>query len=738
MKKILIVLAAMAAIVAAAAHNYADLYNAALEAEAEKQFPRAIDFLERALAECPPDSLDDRYAIHLKLREISSDAGDFDRAIRNGRACIDLMRPDAVDHPEFLMFPMMMQANILSMAGDSAAAFAYLDSAKLYTAGRSQYAYALHTIAGVIYNKFGNWSRAIENYRRMVRLVEPMDARDNTLRAFNLLGNALGNSGDYAEAARIYSRQADSARVWYGDHSTEYLWALQLQAHMAGFMGDFDSGASLYSQVASGYRTRVVEMLRILPSEQRSAMLGTMIDVLRRMVPYGMGIGNDYSVFMRSAYESLLLTKGLLLASDRSTRAVLAEHGSERDRDNFARLSRLQEDLNQLEANPRRSIDSVYSIYLAIKELDADIARSCAPYHRLTDFTATAYDDIRAALEPDDVLLDFDSYTREDGIRRIVCFEIRRNMDAPLLHKVVDANSIDSLLTLENNVRSNLYTGEAAVDMERLIGRVLDSIAGSASRIFYVPADILHSIAPDAIPVRGTLLGDIRSMRRLSSARELLNRRPMEAPRSAALFGAIEFDDSSGLGALPNSRLEIDSISRILSTSAGVHTFADISATRENLLALSGDAPDILHLSTHGFYYTPGSENLPSELQGYADAMSLSGLALQGGIISAREVAAMDLTRTDLVSIASCHSGDGQVTAEGIYGLQRAFKKAGAQTLLLSLWEVSDAAASLFMTEFYRELTADPDPYRAFRAARAAVRAGYPDPFYWASFVLVD
>lgn len=727
----------------AASRDYISLYEAAMEAYGERQYGRAIDFLEGALLECPPDSTDDRYAIHLKLREISSDAGDFGRALHHGRACIDFSRADTVRDRAYLMFPMMMQANVYSMAGDSAGAFTYLDSARMYTSQNKRYNIALHSVAGVIYNKFGNWPRAIDNYRRMVVAIEPDGAPDEVLRSLNLLGNALGNSGNYTEAARVYARQADSARSFYGEHSREYLWALQMQAHTAGFNGDYDAGSQLYTRVAKGYRQRLTELLRSLPSEQRQAMLENMIEVLRRMVPYGIGIGNGYAEFMRTAYESLLLTKGLLLASDRSTRAVVAQYGTENDRRNLAALMAEQEHLRRLEADPNRSLDSVYNSYLRVKQLDSEIARSCEEYGRLTDFTATGYDDIRRCLAQDEVLLDFDDYIRDDGTHRIVCFEIRRDMATPLLHKVFDANDVDSVVALEGGRWSNLYSGEAAGDMENIVGRPIDSIAAGAQTVYYVPSGIVHRLALEAIPVDGRLLGDTRRFRRLSSARELLERNRPARAQSAVLFGGMDYGDE--FPPLPGSAAEIDSIAEILGDICHIDSFSGPRASKDNLFAISGNAPDILHISTHGFYYRPGDDEIPSVLQGYADAMSLTGLAVSrdisdvsSGIISAVEFANMDLAATSLVTIASCHSAGGEVTSEGIYGLQRAFKKAGSGSLLLSLWEVTDGAARLFMTEFYRAIAAGADRYEAFGQARDIVRSRYPNPFYWAPFVMVD
>lgn len=78
------------------------------------------------------------------------------------------------------------------------------------------------------------------------------------------------------------------------------------------------------------------------------------------------------------------------------------------------------------------------------------------------------------------------------------------------------------------------------------------------------------------------------------------------------------------------------------------------------------------------------------------------------------------------------------MTGEGVFGLQRGFKKAGAQTLVMSLWKVFDDSTQLLMTEFFKNLTAGMTKRAAFIAAQKVVREQFPDPQHWAAFVMVD
>ena len=172
-------------------------------------------------------------------------------------------------------------------------------------------------------------------------------------------------------------------------------------------------------------------------------------------------------------------------------------------------------------------------------------------------------------------------------------------------------------------------------------------------------------------------------------------------------------------------------------------------------MGLSVPSPDILHFATHGFYYTPEDAAEISGLSGYKSAMRLSGLVLAGGnaewmgedipkntlggILTADDIAQCDLSGTGLVVLTACDTGKGKVTSEGIYGLQRAFKKAGADTILMSLWKVDDKAATDFIGIFYESLTSNGWNKRAaLKSAKDKMRHKYPSPYYWAGFIMLD
>lgn len=209
---------------------------------------------------------------------------------------------------------------------------------------------------------------------------------------------------------------------------------------------------------------------------------------------------------------------------------------------------------------------------------------------------------------------------------------------------------------------------------------------------------------------------------------------------------------------LPGSEEAIRKVERIL----GEHhwkvcTYTGVEGTEESFLAMNAHSPRILQLYTHGFYYTPDRASSIDYLKGFTDAMQLSGIVLsggnaawtgkelpdgaRGGILTAGTIAGMDLSGTELAVLSACQTGLGKATPEGLYGLQRAFKKAGVGTVVMSLWEISNNVSQEFMTTFYERLMAQPngwDKLKAFRETKAIIRARHPEPYYWAAFVMLD
>ena len=108
--------------------------------------------------------------------------------------------------------------------------------------------------------------------------------------------------------------------------------------------------------------------------------------------------------------------------------------------------------------------------------------------------------------------------------------------------------------------------------------------------------------------------------------------------------------------------------------------------------------------------------------------------------MTSQEISFLSLEDTQLVTLSACETGLGEISnGEGVIGLQRAFLLAGADAVLISLWEVDDFATKSLMTNLYRNWLQDQSTLRAaFSKAKIQLRDKYPHPYYWAPFVLLE
>jgi CHAT domain-containing protein len=316
--------------------------------------------------------------------------------------------------------------------------------------------------------------------------------------------------------------------------------------------------------------------------------------------------------------------------------------------------------------------------------------------------------------------------------------------------------------------------------------------------VYYSPSGLLHKIAFSAIPAENAeRLADEYNLILVSSTREVVHFAKNNTPTSllgpAVLYGGLQYDTPIlemisaakkykntdapvvasatlplGLtrGAvwveLPGTWEETTNVKAYLEGKRIPTTlYQGGLGNEESFKALSGARNSVIHLATHGFFLADveqphdNNESTQQKKPGIFDNPLLrSGLLLSGGnhawadekvggiedgILTADEIARLNLLGTQLVVLSACQTGLGDVNnSEGVFGLQRAFKLAGVETLVMSLWEVDDAATSKLMATFYSEWLSGKTKQAAFKEAQRQVRAEYPSPFYWAAFVMMD
>lgn len=338
-------------------------------------------------------------------------------------------------------------------------------------------------------------------------------------------------------------------------------------------------------------------------------------------------------------------------------------------------------------------------------------------------------------------------------------------------------------------VVSSAVTHNYGDSLYQLVWKPIETLIKGATHVYYSTEGLLSRVAFAAIPLpevnaqtptKDRYLSGRYELHQLFSTRQLaqgLQPFRLGTAMSVALMGGVDYEtlkvttgqrtrvgdkpsltyiqtaiqreNMSPFRHLNGSDLEVAAIHRILPRS---ELITGVNASEKRFRQFSGRSPAILHLATHGLYIRPEakkSDKTPDEamtrtalVMAHANALwqpNSQSLNEGDGLLTAYEIADLNLSQTRLVVLSACETALGDLRGpEGVFGLPRAFKMAGAEKLLLSLWPVDDARTQQLMTLFYTYLKTDLEVREAFRKAQLDVQNQAPDPSIWAAFVLVE
>ena len=331
-----------------------------------------------------------------------------------------------------------------------------------------------------------------------------------------------------------------------------------------------------------------------------------------------------------------------------------------------------------------------------------------------------------------------------------------------LVWKNIDQTGLDGVSTVyyaPSGVLHRLNLGAIALDETTILANRFRLIALNSTRQLVVPAQF-SAAAKDAVLIGGVeynLAVDAVAEQPVASA----------GSRSIESFWSEGDTRSSGWKTLRWTAVEVDRVANLLQKHAYTsQRYTGRAATEEAFKQLGKEKPSprILHVATHGFFFPDPVTVFPDVVEARQRAfkwsehpMIRSGLIMAGanfawvhghppapeqedGVLTAYEISQMNLSNTELVVLSACETGLGDLQGnEGVYGLQRAFRIAGAKYLIMSLWQVPDQQTMEFMSTFYRcwldEGMSIPD---AFHKTQQLMRELFVSPYAWAGFVLIE
>jgi tetratricopeptide (TPR) repeat protein len=474
----------------------------------------------------------------------------------------------------------------------------------------------------------------------------------------------------------------------------------------------------------------------------------------------------------RSVEEAASLSRATLRGLDAGDRGAF-----ERLRGLRTRLARLSLKLS-LDGPGSMAVDEYQGLLKHLTDegdaLESALARRWAPLRALTALPPPAeiVERVAAALPRDGAFVELIAYTdrpllpgpgapdpRPPRYLALVLFPGGRTAAVDL----GPTSPIDSAASQLRDELANESAGFQATArrLYQLAFRPLLPVLGATQKLYLVPDGQLALVSFAALHDGHRFLADTFDFTYLTGGRDLLPRPDAPLPRVPAVVladpdfdmtppapvAAVDAGTFSGhrtihSGAqrwsrLPGTRQEAEAVQRLFPQA---RLFLGADATKERLLHL--EAPQILHIATHGLFLadqaTPSGGPPPGPLL-------RSGLVLAGAggspdpgnsVVTALELASLDLWATQLVVLSACDTGRGDILlGQGVFGLRRALVIAGAETMVVSLWRVDDQTTRSMMERYYRGLLAGQGRAGALREAMLALRAEHPHPHHWAPFI---
>lgn len=510
-------------------------------------------------------------------------------------------------------------------------------------------------------------------------------------------------------------------------------------------------------------------------------------------------ISPDRRSIAGEVYDAVLFSTGMQLRSQKSLNKAISESGDSQLAEMKVRLDGLRSRLKQKSFNVDSTFVEYLSEEGKMKDeinlLEHQILDKVSTQLKSADANANlSWLKVRDKLKADEAAIEFIS-----AGKHFMALVVKPGCVSPVPIELVATDSLQTVLRQLGTKSSaatarKLYGNNSGVDLYAMLWQPLEKELQGVDKVYYATQGILYTIAFDAIRTSdGKYLADKYDLCPLTTTAQLLEETGDRRPQSILAMGNIfytdkqrqqvaqgdvtgarggdddtSFDDFSERAAkryhfkyLPFTKQEIEAMTANLKN-CRVTLKEGNDATEQALRTMLQKKPDVVHLATHGFFIanTDDARKVPffsryqHALNNSGSSMQRAGMALAGaedtwrglgtpeedndGIFTANEVAQMDLHGTQLITLSACETALGNYSFEGVFGLPRGFKQAGAKSLLVSLWSVNDKSTALLMTAFYRYWMQGATKHEAFRRAVQDVRKDYPDPYYWAPFLLLD
>lgn len=484
-------------------------------------------------------------------------------------------------------------------------------------------------------------------------------------------------------------------------------------------------------------------------------------------------------------YDIELMTKSLILNASKDLRSLIINSENTEIHSLYSDWLNSQNFLAKQYALPNdKQVEDIYFHEIKSEKLEKRLIQFVKNNYTIASIGQINWQDIQKQLKDNEVAIEFSSYLqwKEDRWGNDIKYQatiLRKQDKLPITIQLFTETELNHILQQsggEKQIINQLYRGAIAkstkqdfAKLYQLIWVPLETYIKQGQTIYYAPSGTLNQLAFAAIQNKDkAFISDIYDLKQVSSTAKILTKNTSDKVNDIHLFGGVDYNITSqpsknnSWDYLEGTLQEVKNIDNLAKKANFITKLYTAKQATEEVFKSKTNLKNsnILHLATHGYFYPnntkyTNSNNIENAFESSSNPLTRSGLLLAGandywgksasdtstedGILTAYEVANMSLNNTKLVVLSACETGLGDIVgSEGVFGLQRAFKMAGVEYILMSLWKVPDQETKEFMTEFYNQYFTSQNIEKSFANTQQYMKNKYPNDLYsWAAFVLV-
>ena len=642
----------------------------------------------------------------------------------------------------------------------------------------------------MIYDALGDRQKAIDSYETIVSgFSENEDVRGSWILAANNLAALYLKTGKSEKAIRLLES--------LNSNNSEYKKIIKQNLALAYYNIADDKMKNTFKEYNQICYNNCLDVFRFFTEAEREDYWNSNA---RELLLLNNIAADKYPEMTDVAYDNLLFVKNLKLMSSDILKSMVAKSSNKELKNKYRRIALLR-DAVAYRSTEKDSVaiwqyqlkEEERGILSMVSDYKDNLLSAFHTWHEIRN----ALQDDEIAIEFT-YIPKINNWETEDVTGYYGAFVVTNKSNIPEFVSLCVVDDIDRYFSDGKSDAlqiSSIYKDSTSI-YEKVWGK-LEKYIKNKKTIYFSPIGQLNLLNHSAIALpSGGAMGDRYNLVRLSSTDKLLTLRSRKTDvkqyYSASVYGGIVYDLSVAemneaakkyrhnsqvdnlLAArsenergrwnyLPGTSIESQDIYQLLRTNNISATLLQgSSANEESFKALSGKSTEIIHLSTHGFFLdTEEKEKLNpfmNNVGNYSekeDQLIRTGVLMAGannvwcgkeqvkgiedGILTADEISRLDLSATKLVVLSACETAKGKIDEiDGVLGLQRGFKKAGAGSIIMSLWKVSDSVTSILMTQFYSNLANGMTLRDSLKKATQIVKEQFPEPYFWAGFIMLD